>query len=158
MAISPNRRGGAPVALLLIIGIAAAGAIAWYVYNRSGPPAPAAAVLTPEAREYIRQGGLKLADVDMSAKENFAGGMLVEITGNITNAGGRNIRLVEITCVFTDPSGLVVLRERVPIVSAKMGGLKPGETKRFRLPFDTIPESWNQALPQLVIAQIVFGS
>jgi hypothetical protein len=84
--------------------------------------------------------------------------MLVEITGNITNAGGRNIRLVEITCVFTDPSGLVVLRERVPIVSAKMGGLKPGETKRFRLPFDTIPESWNQALPQLVIAQIVFGS
>jgi hypothetical protein len=35
--------------------------------------------------------------------------------------------------------------------------LMPGETKEFRLPFDTLPESWNQALPDLVIAQIVFG-
>jgi hypothetical protein len=51
----------------------------------------------------------------------------------------------------------VVLRERVPIVSRKIGGLAPGEIKNFRLAFDNIPESWNQALPQLVIAQIVFG-
>lgn len=156
MNLDYSRRGAAPVALLLVIGLAVLGAIAWYMYNRGGPPAPPAPVLTPEAREYIRQGGLKLADVEMSAKENFAGGTLVEIVGNISNAGTRNIRLVEIYCVFTDPSGLVVLRERVPIVSAKMGGLKAGETKRFRLPFDTIPASWNQALPQLVIAQIVF--
>jgi hypothetical protein len=51
----------------------------------------------------------------------------------------------------------VVLRERVPIVGARMGGLAPGATKSFRLPFDTIPESWNQVLPELVIARIVFG-
>ena len=33
----------------------------------------------------------------------------------------------------------------------KMGGLKPGEEKSFRLPFDTVPESWNQSMPGLVI-------
>jgi hypothetical protein len=37
-----------------------------------------------------------------------------------------------------------------------MGGLAPGETKQFRLPFDDIPENWNQVMPQLVIAQIQF--
>ena len=46
---------------------------------------------------------------------------------------------------------------RVSIVSGRMGGLKPGETKTFRLPFDEIPESWNQALPQLVIAGVKFS-
>ena len=59
--------------------------------------------------------------------------------------------------MFYDPYGQLVLRSRVPIVSPKMGGLAPGEFKSFRLAFDDIPESWNQALPQLVIAQIVFG-
>ena len=30
------------------------------------------------------------------------------------------------------------------------------ETKPFRLPFDNIPESWNQTMPQLVMARIEF--
>ena len=57
----------------------------------------------------------------------------------------------------TEQSGAISLRERVPIVGQKTGVVKPGETKSFRLAFDTIPESWNQDLPQLVIAQIQFG-
>jgi hypothetical protein len=47
----------------------------------------------------------------------------------------------------------VVLRERVPIVRTT---LKPRETKPFRLPFEGVSQNWNQVLPQLVIAQIVF--
>jgi hypothetical protein len=50
----------------------------------------------------------------------------------------------------------VVLRERVAIVRSKNGGLAPTETKAFRMPFDNMPQSWNQAMPQLVIAQIQF--
>jgi hypothetical protein len=63
---------------------------------------------------------------------------------------------VDLTCVFYDRYGQIVLRERSSIVRAKDGGLKPGETKPFRLPFDSLPESWNQGMPQLVIGQIVF--
>ena len=59
-------------------------------------------------------------------------------------------------CVFYNRYGEVVLRQRVSIVRAKTGGLKPGETKSFRLPFDNLPGSWNQSMPNLVIAQIVF--
>jgi len=42
----------------------------------------------------------------------------------------------------------------VPIVRT---ALKPGETRAFRLPFDDIPEGWNNQLPQLVIARIDFS-
>ena len=96
--------------------------------------------------------------VEMQKHESYLKQAVVEITGKIGNNGNRILHVVEINCVFYDPYGQVVLRERVPIVSQKIGGLAPGEIKNFRLAFDNIPESWNQALPQLVIAQIVFGS
>jgi len=64
---------------------------------------------------------------------------------------------VELYCVFQDYRGQVNLRQRVAIVSPQMGGLKPGETKSFRLPFDNLPDSWNQTMPQLVIASVKFN-
>ena len=36
--------------------------------------------------------------------------------------------------------------------------LKPGATKSFRMPFDTLPDGWNQAIPKMVIAQITFAN
>jgi hypothetical protein len=142
--------------VFLLIGAAAVGVAVWFFYLRKPPEPPKAPVLTPEARQYVREGRLQLSEVAMGAKESFAGATVVEITGKITNAGERPLKLVEINCVFQDVSGLVVFRERVPIVGTRTGGLGAGETKDFRLAFDSLPGSWNQALPQLVIAQIVF--
>jgi len=126
----------------------------WYLDHQSKNMAPAKAVLTPEAKAYVKY--LKLGEVEMKATDAFLRQTLVEILGKISNFGDRNLASVELNCVFYDPYGQVVLRERVAIVRGRQGGLTPGETKDFRLAFDTIPESWNQALPQLVIAQIVF--
>ena len=148
LRVDPNaeRRtsGGFPTTIVITLVVAAVVAVA-------------VLVLTPEARAYVHAGYLGLSDVNMSAKQNFAGQMLVEVTGKITNTGNRMLKQIDLNCVFRDPSGRVVLRDRVSIVKERLGGLKPGETKDFRLPFDTIPESWNQVLPELVIAQITFG-
>jgi hypothetical protein len=116
--------------------------------------APADAPLTPEAKAYVKS--LQLSDVEIKANKSYLNQMVVEIDGKIANAGDRPLDTVEIYCVFYDSYGQLVLRSRVPIVSPRMGGLKPGETKTFRLPFDEIPESWNQAMPQLVIAGVKF--
>ena len=124
----------------------------WYVNKRSAEPAPPAAVATAEAKAYVQN--LKLSGVEMKATENFAGAAVVEIVGSIANQGDREISRVELRCVFYDVSGLVVLQERVPIVRSR---LAPGETKPFRLPFEGVPQSWNQALPSMVIAQIDFS-
>ena len=111
--------------------------------------------LTPEAKAYTRN--LQLSDVEMKASENYFQQTVVEIGGKIANVGGRPLDTVEIYCVFRDTYGQLVLRRRLAIVSARMGGLKPGETKSFRLPFDDLPQSWNQAMPQLVIAGVKFS-
>jgi hypothetical protein len=115
---------------------------------------PADAPLTPEAKAYVRN--LTLSDVEIKANKSYLNQMVVEINGKIGNAGDRPLDTVEIYCVFYDSYGQLVLRSRVPIVSPRMGGLKPGETKTFRLPFDEIPDSWNQQMPQLVIAGVKF--
>ena len=138
---------------MIALVLAGAGVVA---YIELAPRKPAAqAPLTPEARAYI--GNLKLSDVGMKAAKNYFGQMVVEITGNIANVGDRSLDTVEIYCVFQDYYEQLTLRQRVAIVSPKTGGLKPGETTSFRLPFDNLPESWNQNMPQLVIASVKFN-
>ncbi len=141
--------------VLLVIGLLIVGGAAFWHLERRGPLMTEIPVLTPDAKAYTRH--LQLSEVEMSAAESYFKQSLVEITGKITNAGDRPLELVELNCIFYDAYGQLVLRERVPIVRSKEGILAPGGTREFRLPFDNIPESWNRAMPQLVIAHISFG-
>jgi Protein of unknown function (DUF3426) len=150
----PGAAGIPPAAIIVAALISVGAAGFWYLDRAAKQPSPAPPPLTEEARGYVSK--LKLSDVDMGAREDYFHNKVVEITGKIQNAGDRALNLVEINCVFYDPYGQVVLRQRTPIVSRKAGGLSPGAEKPFRLPFDTIPESWNNVMPQLVIARIDF--
>ncbi len=151
MASESRKPSLAMVLLLLLLPLA--GGLYWLLERAStNRQPPQAQSLTPEAKAYIRN--LKLAGVEMKATANYAGAAIVEITGQITNGGDRTLNRAELSCVFFEPAGLIVLRERVAIVKST---LKPGETRSFRLPFEGIPESWNQAMPQLVIASVLFA-
>ena len=137
-------------AAIVVLGLGAWGFLGYW--ERTHPPAPA--VLTAEAKQYVHS--LQLSEVEMKATESYMKQKVVEITGKIANNGPRTINVIEINCVFRDAYGQVVLRERVTVVGRRTGSLAPGAAKTFRLAFDTIPESWNQGLPDLVIAQIIF--
>ena len=146
-------RSGISTTMVLVAAIALAVG-GWWVWTASRPrEAPQLPRITADAKAYV--GNLKLSQVQMKATANYAGAAVVEILGKITNNGDRTLDRVELNCVFYDASGLVVLRERVPIVRS---ALKSGETRDFRLPFEGIPQSWNQSLPQLVIAHIAFSA
>ena len=93
----------------------------------------------------------------MKATGSFASQTLVEIEGKIANTGDRAVEVVEIYCVFRDPYGQLIYKPRAAYRQREDGRPKPGETKSFRLPFDEIPDSWNQALPQLVVAGVKFS-
>jgi hypothetical protein len=136
--------------LVLVLGLGGF----FYLDRAAKKPPPAPPPLTGAARAYA--GRLKLTNVEMKAHESYLKQSVVEIVGNIQNAGDRVVKTVEITCVFYDAYGQVVLRERVPIVSPKIGAVAPEQIKPFRLAFDNIPESWNQVMPQLVMAGIEF--
>ena len=136
------------LAMILILG-----AFSWLTFGpKPAPPPPP--VLTTEAKDYL--GNLALSNVTMQAAESMVNQRVIEILGDIANKGGRTIKLAEVTCVFRDYNGAEVKRERVPIVGSSTP-LAPGASKHFRLAFDDVPESWNQAMPALVIAQIQFG-
>lgn len=146
-----SRQLNVPV-IIVLAALPVIGGLIWYANQRANTPPPPPAAVTAEAKAYVKN--LKLSGVEMKATENFAGGAVVEIIGSITNAGDRPLARVDLSCIFYDVSGLVVLRERVPIVKTT---LQPGQTASFRLPFEGVSQSWNQTLPQLVIAQIIFA-
>ena len=126
----------------------------WWLDYQSRHQESQRPVLTAEARGYLKN--LALSEVSMQANESYLKQEVVEINGKIGNKGDRVVKLVEINCVFHDAYGQVVLRERVTIAGRKAGDLRPGDTKSFRLAFDSIPGSWNKQMPDLVIAQILF--
>ena len=135
---------------IMAFALALAGGLVWFV-NRP-KPVEGAAPLSADAKAYVRN--LQLSDVTMKATESYVGQTVTEIEGKIGNSGTRTIQHADVYCVFYNSFGQVILRERVPIVAT---GLKPGETRAFRLPFDDIPGGWNNQMPQLVIAHIEFA-
>jgi len=139
--------------VVALAGVLIAGVLGWLTFGPKPQPPPPP-TLTPEARAYL--SNLQLSNVHMQAAESFAQGRLVEILGEVKNAGSRKVKVVEVTCVFRDFSQQEVARERVFVVPPGTGGLAPNQTKSFRLPFDTIPDTWNQIMPSLIIAQIQF--
>jgi hypothetical protein len=140
----------------IVIGLAVIlifGAFGWLTFGpKPAPPSPP--VLTQEAKAYLQK--LALSNVRMQAAESYVQSRLVEILGDISNKGNRTVKLAEVVCIFKNFAGQEIARERALVVGGRGGPLAPGETKSFRLAFDTIPESWNQVLPTLVIAQIQF--
>lgn len=140
----------------IVIGLAAIlilGVFGWLTFGPAPPPPPAP-VLTAQAKQYVNK--LSLTNVHMQAAESMVNQRLVEILGDITNNGDKTVQLADVTCVFHDYSGAELQREQASIIGQNNGPLAPGATKPFRLAFDDLPESWNQAMPGLVIAQIQF--
>ena len=138
------------IALGLLLGIAGFGYLEWK--GRSDLPVEQV-VLTEEARGYLTS--LDLSDVEMGATDNALGQTLVEITGTIRNIGDRPVRSIRLNCVFFDVYGIELHRVLTTIVRSSQG-LQPGGEVPFRLPFDDIPDGWNQVLPSLYVAEIVF--
>lgn len=152
---SPKKNKEFPLGVVIALAlILVAGGAAYWHFSQPRESAAELPAITPEGKAYVKN--LKLSGVELKATDSAMAKPLIEIVGNIANNGDRKLKLVELNCVFYDPYNQLVLRERVAIVRPKTGGLAPGETKPFRMPFDNMPDSWNQAMPQLVIAQIQF--
>ena len=152
-ASSPRKVPLAPITVGILAVLAIVGGLVYL--NRPVPASHENALPSPEAKAYV--GHLRLSDVTMQASENFMKQRLVEVQGKISNNGPRALRAVDIYCLFYSIDGREVYRERASILSAQGKPLQPEEARNFRLPFDTLPDSWNQAVPRMVIARITFA-
>lgn len=121
-------------------------------------PVPQVSVAKPSAEATSYLPNLQLSDVTMKAAENLMRQQVVYIDGKIANNGPRAIERIDIFCIFSGVDGREVYRERVPVVQAAAATtFGPNQTRSFELPFDGLPDNWNQAMPRLVIAQIRFA-
>lgn len=141
-----------PALIAAVLAVCLA-ALAYVQWKKDSVRPPEQIILTDEARAYLPM--LDLGEVEMAAHENALGQTLVEITGQISNLGDRYVRSIRINCVFFDIQGMEFHRVLSTIVRSSRG-LAPSAQQSFRLPFDDIPEGWNQVMPNLYIAEIVF--
>jgi hypothetical protein len=144
------------ITLLSVLGIAVVLAAVGVLYlSRPVPQQGGDLEASPEAKAYA--ASLALSDVAIKATENFMQQQVVEIEGKITNKGSRSLKSVEVFCMFHGIDGREIYRQRVPIILPSSRSLEPNQTRTFRLPFDTLPDGWNQAMPGMAMARIVFA-
>jgi hypothetical protein len=151
----PNKKP-VPLVPLLMAAVAVLALLGGVLYLNRPAPKTLASTASHEAKAYLTNLGL--SDVNMQASENLVNQKVVEVLGNISNNGPRELKSIDVYCLFYGLDGREVHRERLRIVggAGTPGSLKPGATKSFRMPFDSLPDGWNQALPKMVIAQITF--
>ena len=112
---------------------------------------------------------VKLSNIKMSAAENFVGASVTYIDGTITNTGDKTLTHVMVHVTFKDSMGPVAQTEDVPLHVLQTGGpypdavdlnvspLAPGQSKPFRLTFESISAQWNHEYPELQITDVTVG-
>jgi len=140
------------VAVVIVIAVVGAFLLRGQPRAASGPPAYAA--------------NLKLSDFKMSAAENFVGATVSYVDGTITNAGDKTVTRVMVNVQFKDDMGQIAQREDVPLQELKTDGpypeavdfsaspLAPGQSKPFRLTFESISAQWNHQYPEIEITDV----
>jgi hypothetical protein len=149
---SSRRTIAIAVAVVIVVAIVGAFLMRGQPKGASGLPAYAA--------------NLKFSDFKMSAAENFVGATVSYVDGTVTNAGGKTVThaLVEVT--FKDEMGQLAQRETIPMQVLKTDGpypeavdfsvspLGPGQSKTFRLTFESISAQWNHQYPDIQIVDV----
>jgi hypothetical protein len=140
------------VAAVIVVALLVAFALRPAQKKAPGPPPYAA--------------NLKLSDFKMSAAENFVGATVSYVDGTITNTGGKTVTHIMVEVDFKDDMGQIAQREDIPMQVLKTDGpypeavdfsispLAPGQSKPFRLTFESISAQWNRQYPEVQITSV----
>jgi hypothetical protein len=149
---SSGRTIAIAVAVVIIIAVVAAFLLRGTPKGPTGPPRYAAS--------------LTLSDLKMSAAQNFVGATVSYVDGTVTNAGDKTVTHVMVEVLFKDDLGQLAQREDIPMQVLKTDGpypeavdfsvapLGPGQSKPFRLTFETISAQWNHSYPDILITDV----
>jgi hypothetical protein len=143
-----------------VVGITAilvvAGVAVFLLRPKAHPPVQ----LNPYAAQ------LEISDLKMSTAQNFVGAKVTYIDGTLTNPGNKVVTHAVVHVTFRDSYGQVAQIEEVPVKVLQTSGpypdiidlaalpLGPGQSKPFRLIFERVSQQWNQAYPELQVADV----
>lgn len=95
-----------------------------------------------------------LQDLHLSAELNFLGQQVTYLDGTAVNKGQKIVRAIKARLVFRDVMNQVVLRQDQTILPEGPVAMNPGQSREFHINFDQIPDSWNQAVPEVQIVSL----
>jgi len=153
-----ERRSWMPIAIGA--AVIAIGLIVAFVLSRTQPQQTGPVPEDPYA------SNLKVMDVRASQAQNFAGGSVYYLEGQIANMGAKTITAATVEAVFRNSLGEVVDRQTQPLtiieqrpgyndsVTLAQHPLTPNMQDQFRLTFEHISADWNQGVPELRFVRI----
>ncbi len=109
---------------------------------------------------------LKFSDLKASAAQNFVGATVSYLDGTVTNTGNQTVIHAVVQVTFKDDLGQTAQRDELPLRVLRTGGpydeavdlnlspLSPGQSKPFRLTFESISAQWNRAYPEMRITDV----
>jgi hypothetical protein len=143
--------------VLIVVGVLV-------VVSRHAQPAnPGGAGLAPPD-PYA--ASLPITHLQMSQAGSMAGAQSTYIDGQIANTGQKTVTGITIQVAFhgfenpiakKETMPLTLIRVRQPYVdtqSVAAAPIHPGETRDFRLIFDSLPQDWNQNYPEIRIIAV----
>jgi len=146
--------------LIIVIAVAAVIAVMLAIaFLLREPPKPIKTI-SPYA------ANLKFSDFKMSAAENFIGATVSYMDGSVANTGDKTVTRIVVEVVFKDDIGQLAQREELPLrvlrttgpyqeaVDLTVSPLGPGETRSFRLTFDSISAQWNRQYPEIRVTDV----
>ncbi|MGA2415398.1 MAG: DUF2393 family protein [Candidatus Sulfotelmatobacter sp.] len=149
---SSRRTIAIAVAVVIVVAVVFAFLLRSQPKTASGPPPYAA--------------NLKLSDFKMSAAENFVGATVSYVDGTVINAGDKTVTHIMVEVRFKDEMGQLAQREDIPLQVLKTSGpypeavdfsvspLGPGQSKPFRLTFESISAQWNHQYPEIQVTDV----
>lgn len=134
-----------------------------FLGHRRAPANPGGAGLAPPDPYAVN---LPITNVQMSQAGSMAGGQTTYIDGQITNKGQETVTGITVQVAFhgfTEPIAqkatmpLSLIRTREPYVDTQpvnAAPILPGQTREFRLIFDSLPQDWNQNYPDIRVISV----
>src|SRR5271155_2411585 len=123
------------------------------VGGRTNPDSSASGTGMAAADPYAAK--LSISGVQMSEATSFSGAKVTYIDGQIANTGDRTLTAITVQVGFHSDVGqfaqrvalpLSFIRTRQPYVDTQpvsAAPIEPGQSRDFRLIFDTVPADWN---------------
>jgi hypothetical protein len=159
----PQERNWLPLAIAAgVVLILAIAVVLFPGFGNSKSSSSSSATAAPDAYA----ANLPLTNLVMSESANLAGGKMTYVDGHIANRGLRTITAVTVQVIFHNAAGevaynqnqpLKLIRTRDPYIDVEpvsAASLKPGDEHDFRLIFDSVPQDWDGAYPQLRILHV----
>ena len=158
----PTERNWLPLAIAAFVVLAIVVGLL-FVFGHS-KTTPQVTPITAQPDPYA--ASLPITNLAMSESSNLAGGKVTYLDGHIANHGGRTVTGITVQVLFRDyahevawneTQALQLIRTRDPYVDIEpvsADPLKPGDEHDFRLIFDSVPDSWDGAYPEIRILHV----